>query len=222
MQLEGNIRDFPLSELLTLIADSAISGMLEIEQHADVGRIFCRDGRVYHVELREHCDYAALDRLIEWNQASFRFIAGVEHGTETFWPSRQALIGYVRRAERLHRQMRRYIPRLDWIPVLCAFRNDTSVRLSTAIWPILAAVDGQRSVAEIAALIGQEPLEIGVAVSDLIGRGLAYIKPPRAFPDDIAPATSADEEDTAGSFFEWLLTGRTDQRPAIWFARSLS
>ena len=221
MQLEGNIRDFPLSELLALVADSAITGVLEIGDHAESGRIFCRNGCVYHAELHEYRDYQALDRLLEWHHAPFRFIAGVERAAETFWPDRHALIEYARRFERLHRRMRRSIPNLDWIPVLCAFNSDARIRLSAAIWPVLAAVDGQRSVAEIAAHIGHEPLEIGVAIGDLIGRGLANIKPPQAIREQAATATYTSDAKAAGSFFEWLLTGKTGARPQSWFARSL-
>ena len=214
MLLEGNIREFSLPDLLTMVADSGVTGLLEIGAHPHAGRIFCRDGGIYHVELRQHSDYDALHQLLECEDAPFRFVAGVQHTTETFWSDRQALIGFLRRHEQLYRRMRRHIPSLDWIPVLCTFSSDTCVRLSAAIWPVLAAIDGQRSVAEIAALIGQEPLEIGVAIGDLIARGLANIKPPRAALPQAAPAPSAPARRTGGRFFEWLLMGKTDARPA--------
>ncbi len=63
--------------------------------------------------------------------------------------------------------------------MLCASDNRERVRISTTVWPVLAMVDSQRSVAEIAAALGHEPLEIGMALSQLIARGLVNLKPPQ-------------------------------------------
>jgi hypothetical protein len=209
MVLEGNMRDFPLSDLLTMVSDSAVTGMIEIGEQGYAGRIFCRNGRVYHIESAQQNCYDAIRQLIELHEAPFRFIAGVHYADDTLWPDQIALIGFTRRQEELYRRVRKYIPRLDWIPVLCIFSSGARIRLSAAIWPILAGIDGQRSVAEIAALVGQEPFEIGLAIGDLIARGLANIKPPHAVTPAAPPASPRADEQNSGGFFERLLMGKT-------------
>jgi hypothetical protein len=234
MNLEGNIREFPLSDLLTLVSDSAVTGLIEIGERERAGRIFCSDGRVYHAEAGALAGVDAIRQMLDLQDAPFRFIAGVRHAAETLWPDSQMLIGFIRRQEQFYRRVRQYIPSLAWIPVLCISSGGASIRLNAAIWPILATMDGQRSVVEIARLLGQEPIEIGLAISDLIGRGLCNIKPPYAASAEAArpaePVASdaeavldaqAPTEEDAGGFFEWLLTGKSAERPAAWFSRSL-
>jgi hypothetical protein len=212
-----------------MISDSAVTGLIEISQHEPAGRIFCRDGRVYHAETGGETGVDAIRQMLDLQDAQFRFIAGVHHATETLWPDAQMLIGFIRRQEQFYRRVRQYIPSLAWIPVLCVSSDIASIRLNAAVWPILALVDGQRSVAENAELLGQEPVEIGLAIGDLIGRGLSNIKPPRAArpaepptsESEAVPAEQAPAEEDTSGFFEWLLTGKSAERPTAWFSRSL-
>jgi hypothetical protein len=232
MQIEGNLHQFPLSELIALMAGSSATGVLEIGEHGRLGRIFCRSSRVYHAEAGAHAGIDAIALILQAGDAPFRFISGVRHTAKTLWPDPQIVIGYTRRYEHLHRQVRRYIPTLDYIPILRASSDDADIRLSSAIWPALALVDGQRSVAEIAALLVHEPLEIGLMFSELIARGLIAIEPPqRAAPPADASQPKSPPSSTAslpnaraatGGFFEWVLTGRPDKKPTAWFFHSLA
>src|SRR5262245_6491899 len=160
MKLEGSIRQFPLSDLISMILTSSATGVLEVGAPTLVGQIFCRSGRVYHALAGEQVGVEAVRHLIEAYDAPFRFIADVRHGAETLWPDAQMLIGFARRQEQMLQRMRPYIPSLEWVPVLCAPSGRERVRISMTVWPVLALVDGQRSVAEIAAALGHEPFEI--------------------------------------------------------------
>ena len=120
------------------------------------------------------------------------------------------------------------------IPVLCASNSREGVRISATIWPVLAMVDGQHSVVEIATALGHEPLEVGLTLSQLIARGLVNLKPPQRTttqapaspltpperPNQPLPAasgrrTSIKDSESFGGFFEWLLTGRSEEMPAV-------
>jgi hypothetical protein len=230
VHLEGSIQQFPLSELIALMSESSVTGVLEIGAPDCAGRIFCHTGNVYHAEAGNQTGFDAIRQMIQADEAPFRFVSGARHDDETLWPNSLSLIGNVRRQEFLHRRMRRHIPSLEWVPALRAAHGDEEVRLSARLWPALALIDGQRSVAEIAALLGHEPLEIGTLLGQLVARGLAAIKPPRTadlrssehpacdavpsliHPADecIAPAVPA----LSTGFFERLLTGRPAEQPA--------
>ncbi len=240
MKLEGSIRQFPLSDLISMILANSATGVLEVGAPTLVGQIFCRSGHVYHALAGEQDGVEAVRHMIEAYDAPFRFIADVRHAAETLWPDAQMLIGFARRQEQMLRRVRPYIPSLEWVPVLCAPNGHEGVRLSVAIWPALALVDGQRSVAEIAAALGHEPLEIGLMLSQLIARGLVNLKPPQratvnappspaperpnqppAQPVASAPGRGAvaEGDESFGGFFEWLLTGRSGEMPAVWLFR---
>jgi hypothetical protein len=235
MQLEGSTRQFPLSELIALMSESAVTGMLEIGAPDRAGRIFCHTGQVYHAEAGDQSGFDAIRAMIQADEAPFRFVSGARHNAETLWPDSLSLIGYLRRQELLQRRMRRHIPTLEWIPALRASGGGEDVRLSATLWPALALIDGQRSVAEIAALLGHEPFEVAALLGQLVARGLAAIKPPQTatLPSSEQPAciatpglTDPTGERAASAvptssmgFFERLLTGRPAEQPAAQLPR---
>jgi Domain of unknown function (DUF4388) len=228
MQLEGNTRQFPLSELIALMGESSVTGVLEIGAPDRAGRIFCRTGQIYHAEAGDQTGFDAIRQMIQTDGAPFRFTLGACHSDETLWPDSLSLIGHLRRQELLQRRMQRHIPSLEWIPALRA-SGDEEVRLSATLWPALALIDGQRSVAEIAALLGYEPFEVGTLLGQLVARGLAAIKPPQtaAAPNSEQPACDAASSVIAPAsehiapaipaasigFFERLLTSRPAEQP---------
>ena len=228
MQLEGRTRQFPLSELLVLISESSVTGVLEIDAPGAIGRIFCHAGQIYHAEAGDQAGFDVFRQLIQADDASFRFLVGARHGNETLWVDTLSLIGHVRRQELLYRRMRRHIPTLESVPTLRASTGDAEVRLSATLWPALAVVDGQRSVAAIAAELGYEPFEVGTLLGQLVARGLAIIRPqPAAQPGAEQPmydtafdmATTSDysaaaERASSIGFFERLLTSRVEEQPA--------
>jgi hypothetical protein len=227
MQLEGSTQQYPLSELIALLSESSITGVLEIGAPDAIGRIFCRAGQIYHAEAGDAFGFDAFPRLIQADDAPFHIILGAHHRDDTLWPDTLSLIGHVRRQELLYRRMRRHIPTLESVPVLRAENGDAEVRLNATLWPTLALIDGQRSVAAIAAELGYEPFEVGVLLGQLVARGLAAIEPPQPAAQisteqpacDAAPsltmpiskATASAAPPAASSFFERLLTGREEQ-----------
>lgn len=228
MQLEGSTRQFPLSELIALIDERSMTGMLEIGAPEVLGRIFCRAGQLYHAEAGDATGFDALRRLIQAD-APFHFVLGARHNGETLWPDTRSLIGHIRQQELLHRRMSCYIPTLESIPTLRATSGDAAVRLSPTIWPALALIDGQRSVATIAAQLGHEPFEVGMLIGQLVAHGLAAIDSSQLTAQSSAEQPASDKapdpieyigENTtsvapssSSGFFERLLTGRPVEQP---------
>jgi hypothetical protein len=231
MQLEGSTRQFPLSKLIALIGESSATGVLEIDVLGAIGRLFCCAGQVYHAEVGDETAFDALRQLIQIDDAAFRFVLGARHCDETLRADTLSLIGHIRRQELLYRRMCQHIPTLESIPMLRAPNGDAEVRLSATVWPALALVDGQRSVAAIAAELGHEPFEVGMLLGQLVARGLATIKPqptaqPNAQPaDQAAPGATSNEMSASAvgappiGFFERLLTSRADEQPSAKPAR---
>jgi hypothetical protein len=217
-----------------MISDSSVTGMLEVEGPGAVGRIFCRAGQIYHAEAGDETGFHAFHQLIQADDAPFRFLIGAHHSDETLWVDTLSLIGHVRRQELLCRRMRRHIPMLESIPVLRAPNGDAEVCLSATLWPALALVDGQRSVAAIAAELGYEPFEVGMLLGQLVARGLATIKPQPAgqisaeelandttpgMIEPIAEGAVSPAPTSSSGFFERLLTGRPEEQPAAKLSR---
>ncbi len=95
---------------------------------------------------------------------------------------------------------------MTWVVELCP-DTGASVQLDLVSWPLITAIDGRRSVAEIAALIGQEPQEVGAELCELIERQLVELKPPR-----LEEPTRGSGARQAPTFFDRLLSGQLAAR----------
>lgn len=168
MQLEGTLDQFPLDELIGLIVSTIVTGVLEIGGNNLIGRIFFRDGRMYHAETSDQSGFDALCRLFEEHDAPFCFTAASTSESVTLWNDVHALIAQAQQQAQQWQQVRRYVQNLNWIPVL----EDTLQYQHASQSPILAAVDGQRSIAEIADALGYVPLEIGLRLCELHEQGV--------------------------------------------------
>jgi hypothetical protein len=118
--------------------------------------------------------------------------------------------------------IRAHIPTLDHVPALRTLQSASQIQISEAIWPVLAAVDGQRSVREIAGHLNWVLLDACDGLVDLIDRGLIEIQPQRLMPRAAARPTAAgsaeDEGRSASGFLERLLAeaqAKENHRPDL-------
>lgn len=205
MQLESTLEQFSLSELIAMMADSSVTGMLEVGIAPPLGRLFCAHGRLYHAETENCTGVAALRAIVEADAAPFRFITGPYCTEKTLDEQTEVLIGLVKRAERLRTLMRRHVHDLTWVPELCS-SGPSKVCLHPALWPVLATIDGQRSVVEVANRLGRDLLEVGALLSELIERGLVTLGPrQRAVGAPSLPPVT---------FFDRLMGGQLARKPA--------
>ncbi len=181
MLLEGTLATFPLAELLALIAANSVTGALSIQTAQGLGHIFSRDGRLYHAELASADGFNALCLMFEEDAAQFWFRASRTSPYTTIQRSTLEIAHEAERAAVVWRTLRDVLPSLDYVPQLATPATD-KVRVPEAAWPLLSAIDGKRSVADIAMRVGQVPLEVAEAVAALARRGLVTIQPPAAQP----------------------------------------
>ncbi len=183
MQLESTLDQFPLDELIELAIATAVTGVIEVGHDGTAGHVFCRDGRLYHVTTRNHQGFDALCQLFEECDAPFRFVSGVTSDTITLWHDSYILVSQAKEQAQLWQQVRQHIHDLNWVPGLIDHGPHANIQISESTWPILAAVDGQRSITEIAMALGQVPLEVCVGLCELQQQGvITFAKRPSTGP----------------------------------------
>jgi hypothetical protein len=97
---------------------------------------------------------------------------------------------------------------LAWVPALRSAAGADHIHINETTWPVLAAVDGQRSVAEIADDLGFAPLDVCVALVNLLDQGLITLMPARLAPlaPRSLPSQSSTESARSGpGFFDRML-----------------
>lgn len=177
MQLEGSLEVFPLGELITMIAGSSVTGALSI-QGPHTGMIYCQDGRPYHAVYHDEHGTEAVTRMFELRKASFRFVAGEQHERVTIYYEPWALVSYAERQAQMWREVRHFFPSIACVPVIREHLPPSEVQISEEQWPVLAAVDGTRSLEGIATYLSQVPVEVGMALCDLAKQRLISIEMP--------------------------------------------
>lgn len=225
MQLDGTLDKFPLRELIEMVVYSSVTGVLEMAVGDGIGRLFFRDGRPYHAVAGEQVGADAVAAMFEERDAPFRFVADRDTPESTLWVDPWELIERAEAQARKWAAIRAHIPTLDHVPALRTLQSANQIQISEAIWPVLAAVDGQRSVREIAGHLNWVLLDACDGLVDLIDRGLIEIQPqrlmpraPRAVASPAAAGSAEGEGRSASGFLERLLAeaqAKEKQRPDL-------
>jgi hypothetical protein len=180
VQLDGNLDKFPLRELIEMVVYSSVTGVLELRAGMDIGQIFFRDGQPYHAAAGERVGMGAIAAMFEERDSPFRFVADREAADSTLWLDPWEIIERGEAQAQQWARVRAQIPGLDWVPALRGNPATDHIHISETVWPVLAAVDGQRNVAEVAEYLNLVILDACVAVTDLVEQGLIELKSPRA------------------------------------------
>lgn len=210
MQLEGSLTQFSLRELIEMVVYSSVAGVIEVRVGDQIGQIFFRDGLPYHALVGEMAGVDAVCRIFEERDALFRFLAGPECFENTLWMDPWELIEHAERQAQLWSSVRPHIPSLDLIPSLRGNTGAEQIHISEATWPVLSAIDGQRSIMEIARVLSLAPIDTCLALVDLLSRGLVFFRQSLASPlgsSSFAPEKQGSEQPASGGFFERLMAG---------------
>lgn len=167
MKLEGMFATFPLRELIDMIAYSSVTGVLNIYETNQSGHLYFRDGQLYHVDRGEQYGLEALAGLLELPDANFAFVSDIVTDQESLWGN---LDYHLQMAERLAvrwRQIRAYVPSMDLVPVLTMSVEAAQRRVGAARSNFIVAVDGVRSLAQIAEELGWAEIDIAEAAAQI-------------------------------------------------------
>ncbi|HWQ14000.1 MAG TPA: DUF4388 domain-containing protein [Roseiflexaceae bacterium] len=203
VELEGTIGQFSLRELIEMVVYSSVTGVLTLGGGEEAGRIYFRDGLPYDARAAEATGFDAAALLFELRDVPFHFVAGSTSQEETLWMDPWELIERGEEHARIWSGLRPFIPGLDWVPAVLTSPVNDHVHISDVAWPVLAAVDGQRSVAEIGEHLELATVDVCTGLVELLRQHLIALHPPRP-PHPPAPPAPEEPQDEGG-FFERLI-----------------
>ena len=208
MQLNGTFDQFPPRELIEMIIYSSVTGVLEVRLDEEICQLFFYDGRPYHAAAGAETGLGAVCRLFELRGAMFRFIAGHTVAAETLWLDPLEIIERAEQQAVQWQHVRPHIPSVAWVPALRSNAGAEHIHINESTWPVLAAVDGQRSVAAIAENLGITPLDVCIALVSLLEQKLIAVKPPRPgllAPRAVLSPASPEAPQQTNGFFDRVL-----------------
>lgn len=227
MQLEGTLDKFPLRELIEIVVYSSVTGVLELRAGNDVAQMYFRDGRPYHATAADQVGVEAIATMFEEHEAPFRFVADRETAEATLWLDPWELIERGEEQSRRWLRVRARVGSVECIPILRIAPSAGQVQISEAVWPVLAAIDGQRTIREIAEHLNWVLLDICEALLTLLEPDLIELQPPGSLPQPprapLAPDAAARPAESttapaAPGFLERLLAeaqAKEQQRPDL-------
>lgn len=231
MQLDGYLSSFSLPELLELCVASLVNGAIEIHAPAGMYRLFFCEGALVHATSPDASGFEAFWPLFELGEARFRFVAGATPHERTITEPTRPLIAQAAALAQQWSTIRPQVPHLGIVPEMVSPANAEHVRIYEEDWPILSAIDGVRSIAEVARRAQLDRIQVCVGLLRLKERGLIRFAEARAvvenaltiepepaappvsvLPQPPAPSSAVPQRATPGvGFFARLLVNVPDE-----------
>lgn len=186
MELEGTLKSFPLSELLEMMEQSSMCGVLEITGQRGVGRIWAKDSLLCQAEYAGTTGREALWQLFAEQDAPFVVRALDSHPWGRPGLGRASdLIAQAQEQIQSWQGIHQRIPSLDLVPLARAQAERPQVSELDRI--VLAALDGKRTVRDLPEITLMEQVDICRALIRLIDAGLVELRRTQAVPAQAMP-----------------------------------
>jgi hypothetical protein len=202
MELTGTLDCFPLRELLELMQDSSMCGLLQIEGSRGAGYIGAKDGFICHAAYADQIGHEALWLLFEETDASFTVAA------DRSMKVPQTLIGDATMLSdegegraRLWREIRPFVPDTRLIPV--ATPGASSARLQDAFdRTVFEALDGRSTVDDLVFPTALSLLDICRSLARMISVGMVrLVQSPAVAAQVVSEAPARPSEPQSGGLF---------------------
>lgn len=180
--LQGDLSEFPLTDIIQLVALSKKTGAVEFEGQRGTarrfrGRIFFRDGNIVAAEMPGFSPLEAVYTSFTLSSGPFHFLDNVQPTQETISISNEIIImeGIMRRdawesnpVEESPELSLSMIPRLVPNPA----PGTTDIHLEAEEWRVLTMVNGQNTVGQIAQRSGLGEVRTREIIAALLKSGL--------------------------------------------------
>jgi hypothetical protein len=151
MGLEGNLKDFDLTDILQLVHMGKKTGVLEVTGENGTGNIFFQDGVAVHSVCGDASGDDAVNRVLRWRQGSFIFKPDTTSEYRSIKTPLQHLVLEAARQIDEWQDIQKLIPTMEM--VLAIEENPSAgtedIQLQPLEWRVLATVDGARPINQI-------------------------------------------------------------------------
>jgi Domain of unknown function (DUF4388) len=177
MSFQGSIQELPVPDIIQLVSVSAKTGMFTLIRGAERGYIYLKGGQMVHARVGELTGEEAIYALAIWNSGDFQFTPNEQPDTATIEKSNTSLLMEAARRLDEWKVLSRKIPGMEYVPRF--LRRDVAepVTLSPVEWNLVIAMDGKKSLAEIARGMGTSAFDTAKVVYGLITSGLVEMRP---------------------------------------------
>lgn len=191
MGLEGNLKDFDLSDILQLIHMGQKTGALEVVAETESGVIFFQNGSAVHAVAQDLSGDEAVNRILRWRQGHFAFKPDAATGYKSIKTPLQHLVLDAARQIDEWTDIQKLIPSLDLVPAIeeNPSAGTEDIQLQPNEWRVLAIVDGSKTIRDLIRDGHMGDFETCKILYGLVSSGLVKAsQPPKPPPEEPVPA----------------------------------
>jgi hypothetical protein len=180
--LQGDLRELSFPELLGVLDAEAAGGRLRVQAGEAVRRLDFAGGRLTAIDDEALDDGVVagwvVDVVLELctlQSGVFRFDEGAGMAAGAGVSADELLAGAERRVSQWQ-QVTRHVPSTTSVPRLATVApSDQAIVVAAPDWPILALVDGRRTVGDVVIDSGRRSFEVFEALARFVAGGLVTL-----------------------------------------------
>lgn len=172
--LRGNLAQLPLLDIIKMLSAGNRTGRLDLSQGTKRGEIFLQNGNLVHAVTGTQMGEAGVYTLLGWLEGDFSFVPDEPAPEESIsLTTEQMLLEASRKAEQWE-DIKEVIPTTEIIFNISPSGSTNTVSLKPIEWQVLAQVNGQRSVADIAEILELDEFDVAKIIFSLVTAGLLH------------------------------------------------
>ncbi|MEI7769468.1 MAG: DUF4388 domain-containing protein [Chloroflexales bacterium] len=183
MALEGDLGEFPLTDIIQLVDLSKKTGGVEIRGQRSgqsfYGWLYFRDGKIIGADLPGHAPLDAVYTFFTLSSGPFRFHDDRVLSQPTITISNEVIIMEGIMRQDAWTKIHQYVPSLSLVPRLVPnpATGNTEINLEAEEWRILTMVDGKNTIGQIAQRSSLGEFRTCEIVAQLLQSGLIENRP---------------------------------------------
>ena len=199
--LKGNLAQLSLLDILTMLSSGHRSGRLDIHQGAKTGEIYLERGNLVHAVTGSQIGESGLTTLLGWLEGDFSFTPDVEVPEQSISSTTEQLLLEAARQAEQWEDIKEVLSSTEAVFNISPSGSTDTVSLKPIEWQVLAQINGERSIIDIAEILDLHEFEVAKIVFSLTTAGLMHeVENPKAL----------SRENVDEAFFEQLTFLFTD------------
>ena len=172
--LKGNLAQLSLLDILKMLSMGNRSGRLDINQAGKSGEIYLEQGNLVHAVTGTQIGEVSIYTLLGWLEGDFSFTPDVDPPERSInITTEQILLDASRQAEQWE-DIKEVVASTDLIFNISPYGSTDTVSLKPIEWQVLAQINGERSILEVAEILDLHEFEVARIVYSLTTAGLLH------------------------------------------------
>jgi hypothetical protein len=199
--LKGNLAQLSLLDILLMLSSGYRTGRLDVRQGTKTGEIYLQEGSIIHAATGTKMGEKGLFTLMGWVEGEFSFSPDIEAPEQSVDTATEELLLQASRQAEQWEDIKDVISSTDAVFNINPSGSTSTVSLKPLEWQVLAQINGQNSVVEVAEILGLHEFEVAKVFYSLTTAGLLH---------EVADAKRIFQEIVQEDFFEELTKNLTE------------